>query len=167
LVPNCFVNNKTAPTWDDVAKGWYNGADKCIFAFYITAANTINPFHMQGDCVFHDSPYVSLAATDIDTVWTDVTINAPAIEDINALISVRMTTAVDNTGGYFTWRKNGGAGTGHLLLSGLSAAASYTRSVNSTRVGCDSTPKIELRNSVGDASSLTLETDAWFLPIGM
>lgn len=42
-----FTNSTTAPTWSDAKHGWYNGNDRCIFAYHVTS-NNIDIFYHDG-----------------------------------------------------------------------------------------------------------------------
>jgi len=74
----CLVNNTTAPTWSDSKHGWYNGSDRCIFAFYSDGDSDILKFHHDGgDLVTFEAPVENRATGGLSTTEEDVTVSAP------------------------------------------------------------------------------------------
>jgi hypothetical protein len=48
LVAANFLNSTTAPIWDASEHGWYNGADRCIGAFYSNSLSQLPRFYHDG-----------------------------------------------------------------------------------------------------------------------
>jgi len=82
LAAGDLIDSETAPTYSHSLGGWYNGEDRCIGAFYQSAANTLVEFYHNGGewILFHD--YLSIqSAYDLDGTFEDTsTLYAPACQ---------------------------------------------------------------------------------------
>ena len=67
-----FINSTTAPTWSDAKHGWYNGNDRCIFAYYVVSGSINSFLHDGGDYIGH------VLASDSDFKQTGNTSNGSA-----------------------------------------------------------------------------------------
>lgn len=99
-----FINNTTAPTWDASECGWYNGADRCIAAFYSDSSSDLQDFLHTGE-----KEIQWMAAVNLGHSWTtaykDQTMRLPALATDQ---SVRCSLyGAANNYGHFYWRYNG------------------------------------------------------------
>lgn len=167
LDADCFLNDTTAPTWSDAKHGWYNGADRCIFAVLTDATNDLIAFyHDGGDLILWDAAIETITAQDVDTSWVDIStaLMIPGFStkaQIFARMNVRTTNDMQ-----VDWRVNGSTdATGHpLFLCGT--AASNMPSVH-LPVMTDSSQLIELKCGASSTDTLAIDTEGWYLPAGM
>jgi hypothetical protein len=163
LDADCFLNSSTAPTWDHAKQGWFNGADRCIFSFKVTTANTIDIFYVYDRMVHYDAPVADLAATDIDTTWTDVTLT---ICPLSRQAKVTFEANTSSTNAMYRWRVNGSASAGFSAIQSYQADHASSMN-NTTTVMTDSSLKIEVRSEAASNTLVGIETEAWILPRGM
>lgn len=151
-----FINSTTAPTWSDAKHGWYNGNDRCIFAYYVSS-NDISQFtHHGGDYVQHRAAFLSQAVTDI-TGPTGITL---AVPDISPDAQIFLLTSGDGS------VVANAVVTATLRVIGLFAVSNKLTS--NARVSTDSDQKIYV--SVSDytgKTDLAIWTQGWYLPVGM
>jgi len=152
-----FINNTTAPTFNQTKKGWYNGTDRCVFSFTTNGSAQIDEFfHDGGETLYFADQVSDLAATDIDTTWTDVTLSIPGFST-SALCSFDHGASAT---GAFYWRTNGQtATTGHQLTA--------SGGLGGTTVITDSNQIIELKENVSDTATISCNTNGWLFPGGM
>lgn len=160
-----LIWSDTAPSWNTTHKQWMNGDDRCIFAALSNAApdNILEFFH-EGGVVFHADEIAELAATDIDTTWTDIDCasSIPAFATVG--IAWFMGIYVDGTS-TFRWRTNGQtATTGHATAVCL---AGSTRDTNTTKIITDSSQIIEIIDSQANGDQVQMNIQGWEFPIGM
>ena len=152
----------TEPAWNATYAAWMNGDDRCIFAARTDSgpSNILEFFH-DGDLVFYADAIADLAETDIDTTWTDQAITMPVF--YRALVRF-MSVYVDGSSS-FSWRTNGQTGTtGHTV--GYVTSES-TRDSMHAPVYVDSAQKIEIKSSAANGNRVAVQTQGWYLPIGM
>ena len=164
LTASEFIFSDTAPTYDVAKHGFYNGLDRCIFANLTDGSNNILPhYHDGGDLAMFADYLTSLALTDIDAAWVDVTHDAPSFATKILVSFEHDYNAGSGVSGY--WRTNGQSGTlGHKILR---SAGSSTRQVNTSTVISDSGQIIEVKYSAADSNHMGVYTDGFFLPGGM
>jgi hypothetical protein len=162
-----LVNDTTAPTWTVGSHAWMNGDDRCIGAFLTDSSNNILEFfHDGGDLVVFADEIAELAATDIDTTWTDVDMatSVPGFST-KAEIAIQTGYGASSTSVLASWRTNGQTGSsGHPMGVSQSSAKSQ---VNVLSVITDSSQIIEVKYSGSDAHTLAISTSGWYFPIGM
>ncbi len=157
-----MIWSTTAPTFNDTYRQLMNGDDRCIFAVLTTAGNAIVEFLHGADKVFYADKFADLVETDIENVWTDVTITMPAFA-IQAMVT--FTAGVADIIAY--WRTNGQAGAiGHIVNQMETLVGNFVSS-NSFIVQSDSGQIIEVKNSAVSAATIQMETDGFFLPTGI
>ena len=162
LDADCFLNSTTAPSWSATKHGWYNGADRCIFAVLTNGSNQVTEFFHYGDFVSYADSIQDVTSADIDQTWTDATLTIPAFSTM-AKATFAGTYGSDSK--TFLWRKNGQTGTtGHYIMTINSANVSEFIQVN---VITDTSQKIETKSTVAGNSVIDEYTDGWYLPIGM
>jgi hypothetical protein len=163
LTASELLFSTTAPTWSDAKHGWYNGSDRCISATGLSSASTQREFfHDGGRCVILADHFTSFNAADVDTTWVDVTLKIPEF-CTQAIFSLHNVLIPNATQRDWFWRTNGYSGTpGNMLMH---QAADFNS--NTLRVHTDSSLKIEIRCSVGDASQVEGFTHGWYFPRGM
>jgi len=162
-----FAWSDTAPTFDTTYRGWYNGDDRCIFAVLTdgTPSNIKEFFHYGNYFCFADE-ITSLAKGDIDTTWTDATLNAPGF---CTMVNVKILgdPLSDATAVGLYWRTNGQTGTaGHLVLT-LDADLFNGSMFTVVDVLTDSAQKIEVKMSGAGDHQAGVTTNGWYFPIGM
>ena len=161
LDADCFLNETTAPTYSVTKHGWYNGNDRAIFAVYETGGVILEYYHEDDLVVFGDR-IVSLAVTDIDTAWTDVTLRLPGFTTKGF---VTVGGSYGDGQGNSLWRTNGQTATNGHMVANVVAGATSEYSV--TPVITDSSQIIEVKNTLSNSSTITVFTDGWYFPIGM
>jgi hypothetical protein len=160
-----FINNTTAPTWDASEGGWYNGADRCIGAFYSNSSSQLDEFFHVKDWMYW-ADLVDTGTTP-STSWTDITMRVPSLATNIAIVALCDMPA--NYYGTMVWRTNGQTGTsGHYIGYAYNSGSGDNRRDNTqnTFVGItDTSGVIEFKNSV--ASGGSIYQDGWQLPEGM
>lgn len=166
LTASEIINSTTAPTYDPVKKGWYNGDDLCLFAVYIDSGGDVaNFWHDGSDFVEYDDHIVDLNGVDIDTTFVDVTLTIPDFGDNARALVAFWPIWSNNPGpqGVF-YRKNGGnANTNYVGYFSTDSRYAF----NSTRVTVDSTQKIEVKLGAANDDTLTIRTQGFYLPMGL
>jgi len=119
LVAGSFLNSTTAPTYNQTKHGWYNGSDRCIFAFYIDSSGNIDTFYHSGsDYVSFEDDYTELAyGTATIGSWTAVSLTRVPSFSSEAELSWRFDTDGPITDSCsWKWRTTGSStSNGHLL----------------------------------------------------
>ena len=72
LTASELTSNTTAPSWSNAKHGWYNGNDRCIFAYYVVSGSINSFLHDGGDYIGH------VLASDSDFKQTGNTSNGSA-----------------------------------------------------------------------------------------
>jgi hypothetical protein len=165
LDADCFLNGPTAPTWDTTDHAWMNGDDRCIFAVRINASNQILEFFHSGDFFGYADALADLAATDIDTTWTDVTLTIPGFAR-RGIVVFKGNYVSESTSTILYWRTNGQSGSsGHRVYQIYQTHDTYP--YNQVEVMTDSGGKIEIKHQHSAAHKSGMTTDGWYLPNGM
>lgn len=163
-----LINNTTAPTYNASKHGWYNGNDRCIFAFLTDGTADIIEFFHDGNLVLFADQITSRAKADLDTTWTDITLDIPGFATRAQVTFV--TGGVSSGAGDSTmyWRTNGQTGTtGHIIFSPQYYADDPSFHYNTLPVITDTSQIIEVKCARSATDELGAYTDGWFLPIGM
>lgn len=159
LVASDFVASATAPSWSAAKQGWYNGNDRCIFAYFVWSGAIWPFYHDGGDYVqYKGEGAPSRSYTDLSAAET-VTATIPAFSTrgkfslfctLNGayLVYVSTTTSAYRTLGY------GASGTDvHFSLF-----EHYTSSAQGLNIA--------LSDYTG-TNSVSLQTNGWYFPTGM
>lgn len=73
-----IISSATAPSWSAIRHGWYNGEDRCIFAYFVFSGNIWPFYHDGGDYVQYEAEGTpSRSYTDLSAAET-VTVQLPA-----------------------------------------------------------------------------------------
>ena len=151
-----FINSTTAPTWSDAKHGWYNGSDRCIFAYYVSSGSIGSFTHDGGDYIQYRATFNDQSTTDI-TTDTAITLTVP---DIAPDAQMLLMTGGDNS---VTNRS--------LVTVGLRVIGVFALNHNLTsnaRVSTDSNQQIALAISdYAGRTEITIWTQGWYLPTGM
>ena len=161
LVAASFLNSTTAPTYSHTKHGWYNGSDRCIFAFYIDSSGNIAQwFHDGGDYVLNSSIFAegSLGAS---TSWQTETITIPDFAN-KAECNMYMVNHASSHS-YQYWRVNGTTPTNAHLLSITEGDETETMANNVT-VYVDSNKQFQV---LTNNATVSTQTAGYFLPGGM
>lgn len=95
-----FLNSTTAPIWDASECGWYNGADRCVGAFYVNSSGNLDAFGHVGRKIFWHQA-VDLVHS-FSSSFKDQTMRLPALATDQACeVSVY---GPGNNYGHFYWR---------------------------------------------------------------
>jgi len=152
LTKDQFIDSVTAPAWSESKHGWYNGDDRWIFAVY---HSSITEFIMDGDTVWWADGVETHAASDIDTVFTDI--GALRIPDPARIGIVHFIVTAQN----WYWRTNGQTGAvGHFL------GGQNSRTMAGVEVITDSSWLIEIKAAGAGAETIACTTDGWKMPVG-
>jgi hypothetical protein len=155
----------TAPTYNTTYAGWYNGSDRCIFAVLTNSGPTnITPFIHDGDMVFWETERAEASAITPSNSWTDVDMSSSipgfATRAVCSILADQGATGDDT---YFEWRRNGG---GSHIIGRVDDDTPLVYAT--TPVITDGSQIIEVRfNSASSDNALTVNNNAWFLPIGL
>jgi hypothetical protein len=154
------------PAYSQDKLGYYIGNDRVIAGFLTNTSSGVSEFfHDGGDFFGYAGQIEDLAATDIDTTWTDVTLTGPSFaQKFNC--SFVVYSAVENLKSAY-WRTNGQvATTGHTYYQ-WSAANGHYQSPAFSVVTTDSSQKIEIKHSASDSSTSAVYTHGYYFPSGM
>jgi len=156
-----FVASSTAPSWSAAKQGWYNGNDRCIFAYYVDSSNEIWPFyHDGGDYVHYGTSFIDRSTKDLNSK-TAVTVSIPAFSQRG-----KFTVAATLNGGYDI-RVSTGASAFDFTSVGIGVASTYTlyplfdHYVSSSRQ-----LYLDLSETTG-TNIVSLWTLGWYFPAGM
>lgn len=168
LVAGSFINSTTAPTYDAIKGGWYNGTDQCLFAVKINSSGEIIHFtHDGGEYVSWAGNNSGLDPSIGDSTpsnsYTDVGFASgmPAFSTQGQAIF--NATYVDATA-LLQWRTKG------TSLSGRSIVATgpgVTREYTSFIIGTNSSQQIEVKFSTTTTNSFEAALAGWKFPVGM
>ena len=161
LTASNFIASATAPTWSTTLprRGWYNGNDRCIFAYYVDSSGKIWPFyHDGGDYVHYGTRFLDRGTFDLES-QTAVTVSIPAFSRRG-----KFTVAATLNGGYDIRVSTGASG---FTIVGRGVADTYTfyplfdHYVSSSRQ-----LYLELTETAG-TNIVSLWTLGWYFPAGM
>lgn len=159
-----FLNDTTAPTWSDTKRGWYTGNDRCIGAVLASAANEVLEFYTDGTQFFCYANYIEdYASAVIATDWsTEVTLTIPAFSTkANCMFS---WTYVDAAVAVL-WRTDGQTATDGHRVGNVGSTTLVSEVVSD--VICSSSLKIDVKESGASGNTLILQTNGYYLPVGM
>jgi len=159
-----LLNSTTAPTWSDAKAGFYNGNDRCVFAFYIDGSGNIEYFyHDGGDFVqFDELQATNINDTDVDA-WTDCVLVIPLFGCAQrAVVAAKLRYVDGNMVGY--WRTNGSSATDNQMGQIVNTS---TLTFSSFPVTTDANGKIEVLGNAANNSTIYIWTVGWFLPRGI
>ena len=164
LVAGSFLNSTTAPTYNHTKHGWYNGSDRCIFAFYIDASGNIAEFYHDGnEAVGYGTPF----STNINSSssWKRATLTMPAFatKALTTFYSDGNGTGISK----FFYRTYGSTSTwGHLVGKVEDDEAEWN--VSGFQVFTDSSGRIEVIDQVATSNyNVEVHSTGYFLPNGM
>jgi hypothetical protein len=166
-----FLNDTTAPTWNNAKQGWYNGSDLCIFAVYETGGVLLEFYHDADDYVVYADTLAcgktsktdaDTTTWDIDTTFIDCYIPMPDF-------ATKATLTAWNDGyqdaHYFYWRTNGQTGaTGHIIGYGGANGQWWS---NTFEVIGDASGIVEFKCSRSGTESINVYCEGWYFPIGV
>jgi len=161
LVAASFLNSTTAPTYSHTKHGWYNGSDRCIFAFYIDSSGNIEKwFHDGGNYVLLSDDY-SNGGTTTSTSYQAITIMMPAFTK-KAECNFEIDGQIATSRSYQYWRVTGSGGE-HVLGRIEDDEAEYV--VNNVTIYTDANHQIDIKNNT--APNVRPFTAGWYIPGGM
>jgi len=159
-----LIWSTTAPSWSHTYRGWYNSADRCIFAVRSNASSQIAEFYQQGDDVIFADDITNRAMANLSTSWTDVTLTIPAFTQCG-LCTINTYYNGSLGANYCYWRTNGQTGaTGHLVCY---VGNNIVRSTNSLQVYTDSSQIIEVKMTAAGNYQAEVLTYGHKLPSGL
>ena len=158
-----LVDSVTAPAWSDAKHGWYNGNDRCIFAVYGTATDTMFVFSVSGETVFF-AMVSDLGGIDIDTAWTDVSLTMPAFST-SAYCVLGGHPGGDGATCTGYWRRNGSGAGQPIVMTDANRNSGIL--YNSQVVETDASQILEIKNSVAGAHTIYVYTYGFGLSNGM
>jgi hypothetical protein len=164
-----FLNSTTAPTWDASECGWYNGADRCIAAFYVDSGGDIEEFFQIGrDIMWADTVNLAHSWTQ---AWKDQTMRVPSLAtNLEAIVNIWVAA---NNYGYGYWRTNGQTGsTGHICFYAYNSGGGDNYrwlTMTDTRVVTDTSGVVEFKGGSTAAAGTNAKVyqDGYVLPEGM
>ena len=157
-----FVNSTTAPTWSSTQKGWYNGADLCIFAVYTTVGSVITMFAMNKDLVQYQGEKGAFGPADVANDWSSTaTFIVPAFcRQVLAKFLYDYQNA-DNT----LYYRHPDATDGVAVLIVESAKNEMAFCV--TPVITDENLQIEIKDALASTNAAFVSAIGWYFPQDM
>lgn len=161
-----LIWSTTAPTYNNAYGGWFNGNDRAILPVFTNSGPTaITDFHHDGsEFILFDPEYTSLNASDVDTSWTDVTLDIPSIctrADITILAQ-----RTSGSGSYVSWRPNGSSSsylaTSETVDDGVDLVVGHVANAYT-----DDSQIIEVRESAATTGTVSVYTNGFYFPRGM
>ncbi len=154
-----FVISATAPSWSNAKQGWYNGNDRCIFAYNVTSG-VIRPFsHDGGEYVQHTISSSDRAPADL-TAAVGVPVKLPAFSTRG-----KFTLSAEMDGARLVWIAGGGFLNYTDLGYGISGATVYFPLFD-FYVSANQKLTIALADYSG-TNNIALKTNGWYFPSGM
>jgi hypothetical protein len=168
LTASELIFSTTEPAWSESKGGWYNGADRCIGAFYCTGSATLAEFFHQGDYIVWADSYAVYNA-NIDTTWVDITFRLPLISRSPQAVVIRPGINETLTDRVWYWRTNGQSGsTGHTMYWTQTSASNYLHTNEyASRMITDSTSKIEIKSSVANSQLTKVFQEGYYFGEGV
>lgn len=169
LTASEFINSTTAPTWSDSKHGFYNGSDRCIFAFVTRSGNVINEFFQLSDSVVLPQGLSIFAGVDPDTTWTTGTVtNAPNFGDNStAIIQFQVLVTTGGTTNEFSWRKfGGGSGLATVLLRTNNSTTNFDY-LQYHPITLDASSRFEYRFNASTDTTVSARLAGYKFPDGM
>jgi|2_EtaG_2_1085320.scaffolds.fasta_scaffold26030_2 hypothetical protein len=179
LVAASFLNSTTAPAYSQTKHGWYNGSDRCIFAFYIDSSGNIDKYYHSGsDYVSLDDDYTELAyGTATIGSWTPVSLTRVPSFSSEAELSWRLKSdGPEKDSCYWKWRTTGSStSNGHLLGVTEGGGGAYddehvsanVRSYVATSI-TDTSKSVEYYATSTDTDhKIEINSNGFYLPGGM
>ena len=164
LVAASFLNSTTAPTYSQTKHGWYNGSDRCIFAFYIDSSGDISEFYHDGnEAVGYGTPF----STNINSSssWQTATLTLPsfATKALTTFYSDGNGTGISK----FFYRTYGSTSTwGHLVGKVEDDESEWN--VSGFQVFTDYSGRIEIIDQIATSNyNVEIHSTGYFLPGGM
>lgn len=151
-----FTNSTTAPTWSDTKRGWYNGNDRCIFAYFVSSGSIVSFTHDGSDYFMFRVAFDGVDISDI----SGVTAASLTVPDIAPDAQVLMLVDADGSVPPGTEVTAGG----HIAVVAVASATTMA----STRTSTDTSQQASI-----NATSYTGKTDiaiymqGWYFPRGM
>lgn len=171
LTASEFLNSTTAPTWSASELGWYNGNDRCIFAFYVNSSGNIDIFyHLNSDnTIYWDS--MNNLGFSWTTSWKDCTCRLPSFATHQG-VPISIWGSPDSTYGWGQWRVNGSSSsTGFYISYSYNSGGGDNRRDNTlvtTTIIADSTGVVEFKSQTAGAGTANYVWQlGYMLPEGM
>ena len=154
-----FICSATAPSWSNAKQGWYNGDDRCIFAYNVRTS-VIRPFcHDGGEYVQHTISSSDRASADL-TAAVEVPVKLPAFSTRG-----KFTLSTEMDGARLVWIAGGGFLNYTNLGYGISGATVYFPLFD-FYTSADQKLTIALADYTG-TNNIALKTNGWYFPSGM
>jgi hypothetical protein len=161
-----MLANITPPTWDADELGWYNGADRCIGAFYVNSSEELEIFYQHENHIIWDDDV--LIKTGHTTSFVAVTSRAPAFATVQKINCTLMSQLA--TGGSYFWRVGGSSTTdGHYWGKGTQHGGSddkYVQTISNMNIFIDSSQEFDVKSTSAAAASYIYQ-NGYYLPEGM
>lgn len=164
-----FVNSTTAPTWSEAEHGWYNGSDRCIFAFYVNSSGNIDIFRANDKIVYWNELYNT--SFSFTAAFTACTFRVPAFADFQLVpVTLYATGAVDSR--FYYWRTTDGAASGgHIIGYAYNSGSGDNRrdnTVNNIIVQTNTSGQADFKvSNTASGTNSALYQDGYILPRGM
>lgn len=153
LTASELVASTTAPTWSDAKLGWYNGEDRCIFAYNV-GSGSILEFHHEdnyvGYSIANNARKAGTAITEAETI----TIGVP---EFCTLANLHFYGTFANT------LRVGVASFEQTLWTGAGAATANVTTI----IPLSDTQTIYVAMLTYSGSTLVIDAIGWFFPQGM
>lgn len=158
-----FVHSTTAPTWSATKNAYYNGDDRCIFAFR-SESGSLQDFYHDGGRLVHMPRENELTSTNVGTTADTVDITVPsfcteAFLDIDFLY---------NSGGTSQIRTRVTGDTSSVAIlnnTDVGTVFHYDRWLGAHPLS--SSQQIDVIQTNNEANLTNIRTIGWYLPQGL
>lgn len=153
----------TEPSESESKHGHYNGNDKCILEVKTDASSNLLEFlHDGGDFFQYATQIEDLGNTDIDDIWTDVTLSIPVFcTKASAMFDCRYV----NGNGATYYRTNGQTNSTGIKIGYVHSDSARSHVV--VPVFADADQKIEVKHALSNQNTMAVNTHGWYFPAGM
>lgn len=164
LAADDFLNDTTAPSWDNTKRGWYNSDDRCIFAFLTDGSSQILNFDHSDDIVFFADSISTMSQTASLTITpVQKVLDIPAF---STSAMVKFESTYSNLENSLRWTV-GDKGTAGVFHQAIDVDSDVLGDISRTRVVTNNQQEIDLWESSDSTNSFGFDTEAWYFPRGM
>ena len=165
-----LVANTTEPTWTVAKHGWYNGADRCIFAILTDTTPAIEEFFHEGDLMIYADREIARASAILSSAssWVNVTLDNE-IPKFSTKVLLQFAGLSQGTShNEVSWRTDDQTGSiGHEALHLQAGGGTFPRESNTIPVITDDDQDIDIKSSANTTDTVELNVEGWYFPTGM
>lgn len=157
-----FIDSTTAPTYDLSKKGWYNGNDRLIMAFWIDSSGNLDKFYHNGDeFVIRDAAINERAYAAMTATWVTVSLAKTIPPFAKEGQFVFFMSDSTNTSVMYMRPLGSAAATG-IRIGRTVVTSDWDNSYVRTYVG--TSQSVEMKATGGTTTSMELDGVGFYLP---